>query len=101
MATTRDEIQEKIELTPTQEKTFNSLIRAIKRCEKEKIAFYQVLNTLGALNGHNVIKVEDCIDRPDKDHRNFEPTILHWLDFPTIKISDAWADDTHFVKIRR
>ncbi len=89
----KEEVQEKIDLTPEQEKAFNALIRAVKRCEKENIYFYQVLEKLGALNGHNVLAVGDDLDYSD-------PTNLQRLLYPVVGLTDAWADDTHFVKLK-
>ena len=93
MKITKDEVQELIDLTPKQQKSFNALVRAVKRCEKENVYFYQVLDRLGALNGHNVLAVTDDLDYSD-------PTSLQHLFYPIIGLTDAWADDTHFVKLK-
>ncbi len=94
-------VQEKIDLTPEQEKAFRSLERAVKKCRKANIYFYQVLETLGALNGHNVAKIDNI-----ENHRNInwgDSRDLNNLAYPYVKTADSWADGTHlgFMKGRR
>ena len=47
----QDYYQGKIELTPEQKKAWTQLVRAVNRCKKEKIYFYQNIDSLGGLNG--------------------------------------------------
>lgn len=99
MATTRDEIQEKIELTPKQLKAFTSLKRAFARCKKENIYFYQMLHVLSGLNGDNVADIMTDVEYPGAEL--FDPLCLQYLDYPSINVTCSFADDNHFVKIRR
>jgi hypothetical protein len=89
----QDEIQEKIALTPTQKKAFDSLVRSVKKCRNENILFYQCLNKLGGLNGNNVDRIVDSFWH--KDPRN-----LQFLNYPFVEIEDSWADDNHFVVLK-
>ena len=90
----QDDVQELIELTPKQRKAWDSLVRAVKRCRREGVYFYQVLDTTGALNGNNVFDVCDDLKYED-------PRCLQNLLFPRVKITDSWADDTHFVVLKK
>ena len=90
---TRDDVQEMIELTAEQQKTFNALTKAVNQCKKEEIYFYMVLDTLSALNGKNVATVSDHLDYAD-------PRNLQFLKYPSVRITDGWADDTHFVILK-
>ena len=108
MELTQEEVQEKINLTPKQKKAFDSFIRAVKRCKKENIYFYQVLESVGALNGNNVDSVDEeeyyFMMYPEKRRpsvdEEFDSTCLHNLDYPEINITCSWADDTHYVKLK-
>ena len=84
--------QELIELTPEQKKAWTQLVRAVNRCKKEKIYFYQNLDSLGGLNGRNVAEVVDGLNT-----RGDAPNCLQYLDYPTVKTSCSFADDDHFV----
>jgi len=97
---TKEEVQQKIELTISQNKAFNELKKAVKKCKKTNIYFYQVLETLSALNGNNVKSVE-CLDDPTckgigyDDSRN-----LQYLSYPGIETDCSFADDTHIVILK-
>ena len=100
---TNEEMQEAIELTPEQEKAWRSLERAIKKCKKENIYFYQVLESLGGLNGNNVRTIACDSDMPIlysnkffDDNRNLNG----YLYFPFICTSCSFADDSHFVILK-
>ena len=94
----RDEVQKLIELTPEQDKAFSALSKAVKRCRKENILFYQCMETLGALNGNNV----DSILCPDDrgGERGSEEMSLHFLSFPCVETECSFADDTHYVVLK-
>lgn len=94
---TKEGYQEAIELTPAQKKAFKSLQIAIKQCRKSRICFYQCLESLSALNGNNVERITDR----DTDPEVPEEASLQYLDYPTVKIECGWADDTHYVVLRR
>ena len=97
---TKEEVQQKIELTPNQKKAFNELEKAVKECRKTNIWFYQVLETLNALNGNNVQSVE-CIDDPANKGIIYEdPRNLQYLNYPGIETECSFADDTHIVKLK-
>ena len=96
-----DAIQSKIELTPDQRKAWTQLVRAINRCKKENVFFYQVLETLNGLNGHNVRTVRCCndkrlsgsIEQVYEDDRR-----LDFYDYPSVDTTCSFADDTHYVE---
>lgn len=85
---------EELELNPEQQKAWESLTIALKKCEKTNICFYSVLDSLHALNGNNVRRVHDD-PKIGGVNLNFEllPSI-------TIKGFGSWADDTHFVELK-
>lgn len=86
--------QEKLSLTPEQEKTFESFERAYKKCKKSGIEFYTVLESIFALNGEYLIKIHDD---PNKGDINTEDlSNPHLFDFGFA----GWADDSHFAKVR-
>ena len=89
----KEYVQKKIKLTTAQEGAFSALVKAIRRCEKEEIYFYMVLDTLSALNGKNVATVSDHLDYAD-------PRNLQFLQYPSVRITDGWADDIHFVQLK-
>ena len=89
---TAEEYQEAIELTPEQARAFNALERAFKRCRKEKIRFYQNLETLAALNGHNVKAVDEGCEHD-------APNCLQFKDYPTVESECSFADDAHYVTL--
>jgi hypothetical protein len=89
---TEEYYQEAIELTEGQRKAFDALRRAVKRCEKEKILFYHVLRTLGALNGNNVASI-------DEGGLCNAPNSLMYKKFPSLEIAESWADDTHYITL--
>ncbi len=96
-----DNIQEMINLTESQEKAFNSLKRAVKKCEESNIFFYHVLETLGALNGDNVESI--VVTEGDLSFDPLEHTDDNSLDvllYPTLQISESFADDSHWVILK-
>ena len=97
---TQDEVQELIDLNPAQKKAFNSLIRAVNKCRKENVYFYQVLESLHALNGDNVDAVvcpDDLLYKGCNTSGHDEERNLQFLSFPTIDTTCSFADDTHYV----
>ena len=93
-----DFYQSKISLTPDQKKAWAQLARAVHKCRKEKIFFYQVLDTLCGLNGKNVCDVMDSIAlSKGKNTSGDAPNCLQILSFPSIKTACSFADDSHFV----
>ena len=96
MELTQEEVQEKIELTPKQKKAFDAFIRAVNRCNKENVYFYQVLDSISALNGNNVVDIDEVSNTSLWD----SPENLQWLEYPSIRVTCGWADDTHFVKLK-
>ena len=100
---TEEEYQEAIELNPEQNKAFKALERAVKKCKESNIYFYMVLDSLGALNGDNVDKVEDHDGIAFSNHSNKgcgAPDCLQYKSFPFINVTDAWADDDHFIILK-
>jgi len=95
----QDYYQEKIELTESQQKAWKSLERAIKKCKKENIYFYQVLETLHGLNGNNVETIDTNVENPGGI--NSDANCLQFLDYPYVKTSCSFADDDHFVVINQ
>jgi len=94
---TIDDVQELIELTPKQKKSWIKLTRAWKECLINNILFYQNLDTLGAFNGENVASI---IDYGDGYPENDDPFAVQNLTWPSMQTTDAWADDQHKVVLR-
>jgi len=90
---TKEDVQELIELTPEQEKAFNSLKRAYAKCVKEGIYFHQILDYLSPFNGNNIDTINDTGD--DNGIYN-----IQWLNYPTLHTVCGWADDNHFVHFK-
>ncbi len=90
------EIQKLINLTPEQKKAWTQLARAVSQCKKANIYFYQVLESLHGLNGCNVERVDESEGYRLLGGKN-ENANLQWLDYPCVKTSCSWADDTHYV----
>ena len=96
-----DFYQEKIELTPEQKKAWGQLVRAINKCKKEKIYFYQVIEQLGGLNGKNVKSIVDSLSlSPGSNTSVGAPNCLQFLSFPRVDTVSSWADDNHFVLLK-
>jgi len=94
---TEEDYQRAIELTSEQEKAFASLQRAVLKCKKANIFFYQCLKKLGALNGNNVSGISD-----DEDYRGrsaTHPSCLQYKSYPIVEITDSWADDNHYIEL--
>lgn len=82
------------ELTAEQQKAFESLKRALKKCEKANIYWYQNLETLYALNGNVVYAVEPslCTEIPEGA---FPTEDFGYIN--AVKTTCSFADDTHYV----
>lgn len=101
---TQDEVQEKIDLTPEQQKAFAALERAVEKCRKLNIHFYQVLDSVGGVNGNNVYTIRCDADKGLSDvpegvwdeSRNFN----NGLSYPYFRLTDGFADDPHYVQLR-
>lgn len=89
---TEEEYQEAIKLNPVQARAFAALKKAFKSCRKANIYFYQNMQTLGALNGNNVKRVDEGGDID-------APNCLQFKDYPTIQSEHAFADDTHYITL--
>lgn len=95
---TKEKVQEKINLTPEQTKAFTSLKRAVARCKKENIYFYQMLDVLSGLNGNNVADIMTDVEYPGAGI--FDPLCLQYLNYPSVSITCAFADDNHFIALK-
>ena len=84
------------ELTEEQEKAWKSLKRAVKKCEKSNIYWYQVLDLLHAFNGNLVDSVDDHCDKP-LPNGAFDLT-FKLLD--SIPLTCSFADDNHHVILK-
>ena len=90
--------QEKINLTPAQVKAWTQLVRAVGRCKKENIYFYQCLETLCGLNGHNVHEVGDSISLPGGMDL-LSPSCLGNKCYPQVETSCSFADDDQMERL--
>jgi hypothetical protein len=95
-------IQERIELTPDQKKAFTALVKAVNRCTKTGIFFYQVLESLGALNGNGfrdiVLEDDRLVGVPNKCFE-VERCLQH-LSYPSVNTACGFADDDHFIRLK-
>lgn len=91
---TQEKVQKRIDLTPAQKKAWTQFVRAVNRCKKEGIYFYQVLEHVGGLNGKNVSHIENI---EYTKHDSAGPRNLNYLSYPDVDITGAFADDTHAV----
>lgn len=98
MTLTTEEVQEKINLTGGQQKAWTQLVRAVKKCNKEKVFFYQVIEYVSPLNGKNVADVMTEVDEGYRRRDSLDPLCLQHLDYPVIKMGSPLADDNHFVR---
>ena len=91
-------------LEEVQEKAWKSFVRAVKKCKKTGIYFYQVLDAVSALNGHNVKSIhppDDIIlEGMPKHIYNDNRNLNGFLYYPSINITDAFADDMHYVRLK-
>lgn len=93
-----DFYQSKIDLTPEQKKAWSQLERAVSKCHKEKIFFYQIVDKLCGLNGRNVQTVADYGALPNgRMVSGDSPNCLQILSFPSVQTTCSFADDNHFV----
>ena len=89
-----------IELNQEQIKAFKSLQRAVKKCKKANVYFYQVLESLYGLNGNNVEGIENIENTDHFPDCNSAFCLSNYL-LPEVKTSCSWADDTHVVVIKQ
>ena len=87
--------QKKIALTISQKKAWTQLVRAVNKCKKENIYFYQCLEHLGGLNGDNVRDIGD--DVLIRGLHSESPQCLQFKDYPSVDTSCSFADDNHYV----
>ena len=92
---TDDQYQDAITLTHAQKLAFNAFKRAVARCDKEEVFFYQVLDTVYALNGYNVFDIQGGEDHVNNDADS--PDCLQYKHYPYISFVDSWCDDNHFI----
>lgn len=92
-----EDYQQAIDLTPEQKRAFSSLKRAVTRCRQANVYFYQVLDTLNALNGNNVQSVITDEDAQSRGFTRDHPSCLAFLDYPHVETTGAFADDAHFI----
>jgi hypothetical protein len=97
---TQDDYQEAIELTRDQQQAFKAFERAYKKCVNSGIYFYQVLDSICALNGNNVLGIEDRAELKSDGHKLSDESNLNYLNYPEFTAFSGWADDTHYVKLR-
>tara|TARA_R110000822_G_scaffold246815_1_gene374988 strand:+ start:235 stop:504 length:270 start_codon:yes stop_codon:yes gene_type:complete len=84
------------ELTVEQQKAWNSLKRAVAKCEKANVFFYQVLEYVHPLNGDVTFEVDDHCGKPLPDDAfNLDGEILEH-----VKITCGFADDSHHVILK-
>lgn len=86
--------EEKLKLTPEQEKAFKAFQRAYKKCKKSGIEFYTVLEHIYALNGHNLVRIHDERERGD-----IRTSVLYMPEIMDVGFS-GWADDPHFAEVK-
>ena len=84
---------EKLALTLEQDKAFQSLERAYKKCKKSGIVFYTVLESIYALNGKHLIRIHDEKERGDTNTADLLNPNLMDMGF------SGWADDPHFAEV--
>lgn len=94
MKKTIEEMQELIDLTPEQKKAFSALQRAVKRCLKENVCFYQTLETLYGLNGNNVSDVSP--EYGEAHGLNGDNEAVNFI-MPSVDTICSFADDDHYV----
>lgn len=90
--------QEKLSLTPDQEKAFKLFERAFNKCKKSGITFYTVLESVTAFNGEYIDSIHD-----DKSALDFSLGDPSTPDYNCIMHPDlsGWADDEHFVSFKK
>ena len=96
-------INERCQLTPKQKQAFDELVKAVDKCKKVKVLFYHNLDTLGALNGHQVNEVADDIElrrRGLRHIKNKDHSLNYTIDYPSVNLVCSWADDEHYVVMR-
>ncbi|MCP3941079.1 MAG: hypothetical protein GY710_06305 [Desulfobacteraceae bacterium] len=86
--------EEKIALTPEQEKAFKSFQRAYKKCKASGIEFYTVLERITALNGEYLVRVHDEPEKNDLSTNDINNPTIFDAGF------GGWADDAHFIEVK-
>lgn len=79
------------ELTPTQQRAFNSLVKALKKCEDADLLFYNNYGTLGVCDRK---KVKAYNDEPS-EYMNGDINNPNEVQLPC----NEWADDTHYFHV--
>ncbi len=90
--------QNKIDLNQAQRKAWTALVRAVNRCKKENIYFYQMLEHLGGLNGNNVDTINTDVEK--KNGSSSDPDCLQSMLYPHVTTCCSFADDNHFVVLK-
>lgn len=101
---TREEVQELVDLTIEQKKAWLAFEKAVKKCKKEKIFFYQVLETIGALNGYNVKDVRCYDDKgisgvPSHMFDSGTRCLNGPIDYDSVYVVGSFADDDHYIQL--
>ena len=87
----KSKVSELCELTKEQKKAFKKLKAAYNNCIDSGVFFHQVLSSLYALNGNNIEDIDD---------NSSNGFCIQYMDLPSMSITAAWADDTHYVHLR-
>ena len=94
-------IIDSITMTLEQQKAFKSLQRAIKKCEKLNVLFYQILDITYGLNGDTINRIHDNEDFPGGCTCHSENALWDVANYaPFITTECSWADDLHFVQLK-
>ncbi len=75
------------------------MARAVRKCKKENIYFYQCLESLGGLNGNNVLDIQTDVENPKGE--SLDPNCLQFLSYPEVKTDCSFADDNHFIVLKK
>ena len=94
---TNDEVQDLCDLNEEQLKTFKKLERAYQNCLKQNIYFHQVLDKIYPFNGNNVKEIDDTDTLGTGCNSAF---CTQFIFTKSMKITDPWADDNHFVHLK-
>lgn len=87
----------KITMTDRQEKAFKTLQRAVKRCQKENVLFYQVIDTITGMNGDNICMIHDgCGGRMKMDAMRVD-VIAGSLS--SVTMENSWPDEPQYVEL--
>ena len=83
-------------LTAEQKKAFAALKKAFAECEKTNLLLIGLCEDYHALNGNNVISVDDKTVNSDNSEIDLEETLS-----PTIRIRNPYIDVEVAVKVKR